>query len=84
MWWDCQKEGPLPVLSDREVEWGSTSGEELEVSDVAVQGMVEVVGKEMLVWHAAVAKVLSVVAVVVLMERVVEVAWLVDRARGTA
>ena len=54
------------------------------MSDVAVQGMVEVVGKEMLVWHVAVAKVLSVAAVVVLMERVVEVVWLVDTARGTA
>ena len=54
------------------------------MSDVVVQGMVEVVGKEMLVWYVAVAKVLSVVAVVVLMERVVGVVWLVDTARGTA
>ena len=54
------------------------------MSDVVVQGMVEVVDKEMLVWYVAVAKVLSVVVVVVLMERVVEVVWLVDTARGTA
>ena len=57
---------------------------ELEKSDVVVPGMVDVVGKEMLVWYVAVAKVLSVVVVVVLMERVVEVVWLVDTARGTA
>ena len=57
---------------------------ELEKSDVVVLGMVDVVGKEMLVWYVAVAKVLSVVAVVVLMERVVGVVWLVDTARGTA
>ena len=54
------------------------------MSDVVVQGMVEVAGKEMLVWYVAGARALSVVVVVVLMERVVGVVWVVDTARGTA
>ena len=53
------------------------------MSDVVVPGMVDVVGKETLVWFVAVAKVLSVV-LVVLVRRAVEVVWLVNMARGTA
>ena len=53
------------------------------MSDVVVPGMVDVVGKETLVWFVAVAKVLSVV-LVVLVRWVVAVVWHVNMAKDTA